>query len=111
MVPQPYDFVQFWQQLKWFVGAGPQPRFEHFTYWEKFDYWAVMWGTALMGAAGLVLWFPEAAAHIMPAAPAPMTHASTLTAPLMPSSRARACGIRPPRAREWCDRSARIAPR
>ena len=22
MVPQPYDFVQFWQQLKWFVGAG-----------------------------------------------------------------------------------------
>lgn len=66
MVPQPYDFVQFWQQLKWFVGAGPQPRFEHFTYWEKFDYWAVMWGTALMGAAGLVLWFPEAAAHIMP---------------------------------------------
>lgn len=66
MVPQPYDFVQFWQQLRWFVGAGTRPRFDHFTYWEKFDYWAVLWGTTLMGAAGLVLWFPEAAARIMP---------------------------------------------
>jgi cytochrome b subunit of formate dehydrogenase len=66
MVPQPSDFVQFWQQLKWFVGAGPQPRFDHFTYWEKFDYWAVLWGTTLMGAAGLILWFPEAAARVMP---------------------------------------------
>jgi cytochrome b subunit of formate dehydrogenase len=66
MVPQPSDFVQFWQQLKWFAGAAPPPRFDHFTYWEKFDYWAVLWGTSLMGAAGLVLWFPVAAARIMP---------------------------------------------
>jgi cytochrome b subunit of formate dehydrogenase len=66
MVPQPYDFVQFGQQVRWFVGLGPPPRFEHFTYWEKFDYWAVLWGTGLMGAAGLVLWFPMAAARVMP---------------------------------------------
>jgi cytochrome b subunit of formate dehydrogenase len=66
MVPQPSDFVQFAQQVRWFAGAGPRPRFDHFTYWEKFDYWAVLWGTALMGAAGLVLWFPVAAAHIIP---------------------------------------------
>ena len=66
MVPQPSDFVEFGQQVRWFVGAGPPPRFEHFTYWEKFDYWAVLWGTALMGAAGLILWFPMAAARVMP---------------------------------------------
>ena len=66
MVPQPSDFVQFGQQLRWFVGAGAPPRFEHFTYWEKFDYWAVLWGTLLMGAAGLVLWFPVAAAQLIP---------------------------------------------
>jgi cytochrome b subunit of formate dehydrogenase len=66
MVPQPSDFVQFGQQVRWFVGAGAAPRFEHFTYWEKFDYWAVLWGTILMGAAGLVLWFPVAAAQVMP---------------------------------------------
>ncbi len=66
MVPQPRDFVQFVQQLKWFVGLGPPPGFEHFTYWEKFDYWAVLWGTVIMGAAGLVLWFPELASRVLP---------------------------------------------
>jgi cytochrome b subunit of formate dehydrogenase len=66
MVPQPRDLLDFAHQLRYFAGVGPQPRFEHFTYWEKFDYWAVLWGTALMGAAGLVLWFPVAAARVIP---------------------------------------------
>jgi cytochrome b subunit of formate dehydrogenase len=66
MVPQPRDFVHFYQQMKWFFRQGPPPRFERFTYWEKFDYWAVLWGTALMGAAGLVLWFPMAASRVLP---------------------------------------------
>jgi cytochrome b subunit of formate dehydrogenase len=66
MVPQPRDVADFYHQLKWFAGLGPQPRFEHFTYWEKFDYWAVLWGTLLMGAAGLILWFPRAASLVLP---------------------------------------------
>ena len=66
MVPQPRDVQQFWQQMLWFFGKGPRPKYDHFTYWEKFDYWAVLWGTALMGAAGLILWFPEAASHVLP---------------------------------------------
>jgi cytochrome b subunit of formate dehydrogenase len=66
MMPQPSDVTQFFQQMRWFAGAGPRPKFEHFTYWEKFDYWAVLWGTALMGAAGLILWFPAAAARVLP---------------------------------------------
>ena len=66
MVPQWRDAVQMFQQIRWFFGAGPRPRFEHFTYWEKFDYWAVLWGTGLMGAAGLILWFPVAASRVLP---------------------------------------------
>jgi len=66
MMLQPKDAVDLYRQMKWFVGLGPQPKFEHFTYWEKFDYWAVLWGTAIMGAAGLVLWFPVAASRILP---------------------------------------------
>jgi cytochrome b subunit of formate dehydrogenase len=66
MVPQPRDFVQFGQQVKWFFNRGPYPKHDQFTYWEKFDYWAVLWGTALMGAAGLILWFPEQASRILP---------------------------------------------
>jgi cytochrome b subunit of formate dehydrogenase len=66
LIPQPRDVVQLWQQLKWFAEKGPPPKFERFTYWEKFDYWAVLWGTSLMGAAGLVLWFPIAASRVLP---------------------------------------------
>jgi cytochrome b subunit of formate dehydrogenase len=66
MVPQPRDFLHLYQQVKWFFHRGPPPRFERFAYWEKFDYWAVLWGTLLMGAAGLVLWFPMTASRILP---------------------------------------------
>ena len=66
LVPQPRDFVHFFQQMRWFLGLGAPPRFERFTYWEKFDYWAVLWGTLLMGAAGLILWFPRAASVVLP---------------------------------------------
>jgi cytochrome b subunit of formate dehydrogenase len=66
MMPQPRDAVDFYRQLKWFAGLGPRPSFEHFAYWEKFDYWAVLWGTAIMGAAGLILWFPVAASRVLP---------------------------------------------
>jgi cytochrome b subunit of formate dehydrogenase len=37
---------------------GPRPSFGRFTYWEKFDYWAVFWGMAIIGTTGFMLWFP-----------------------------------------------------
>jgi len=66
MVPQPRDFFELVAHLRWFVGLGPQPKFDHFTYWEKFDYWAVFWGMGIIGGSGLVLWFPEVFAHLLP---------------------------------------------
>ncbi|HYM24044.1 MAG TPA: hypothetical protein VEU08_12585, partial [Vicinamibacterales bacterium] len=66
MVPQKRDFTDFFRMMQWFFGLGPRPTFEHFAYWEKFDYWAVLWGTLIMGAAGLVLWFPIAASRVLP---------------------------------------------
>ena len=35
-----------------------RPRFGRFDYRQKFEYWAVLWGTALMVATGLIMWFP-----------------------------------------------------
>jgi cytochrome b subunit of formate dehydrogenase len=66
MVPQPRDIFELIAHMRWFVGLGPQPRFDHFTYWEKFDYWAVFWGMGIIGGSGLVLWFPELFAHLIP---------------------------------------------
>jgi len=45
---------------------GPRPQFDRFTYWEKFDYWAVFWGVGMIGVSGLFLWFPEFFGRFMP---------------------------------------------
>jgi cytochrome b subunit of formate dehydrogenase len=31
---------------------------ERFTFWEKFDWFAVFWGIAMIGTSGFALWFP-----------------------------------------------------
>jgi thiosulfate reductase cytochrome b subunit len=66
MVPQPQDGIDIYRNFKWFLGLGPQPQFDRWTYWEKFDYWAVFWGMAIIGGSGLLLWFPVSLAHLLP---------------------------------------------
>jgi cytochrome b subunit of formate dehydrogenase len=66
MVPQPRDVRDLIGHFKWFLGRGPRPRFDRYTYWEKFDYWAVFWGMGIIGASGLLLWFPELFARLVP---------------------------------------------
>lgn len=34
-----------------------KPRFGRFGYVEKMEYWAVVWGTVIMGITGLMIWF------------------------------------------------------
>jgi len=53
------DWRELVASLKWFLGKGPRPEYGRWTYWEKFDYFAVFWGVAVIGSTGLVLWFPE----------------------------------------------------
>ena len=66
MVPHLDDLVQFLQQWRWFFGLGPRPRFGRYSYMEKFDYFAVFWGVAMIGGSGLLLWFPEFFARFLP---------------------------------------------
>ncbi|HYA47970.1 MAG TPA: hypothetical protein VEE87_00215 [archaeon] len=58
MLPTPQDARQFFATMKWFIGMGPRPQYGRWTYWEKFDYFAVFWGIAVIGSTGLTLWFP-----------------------------------------------------
>jgi len=53
------DLKDFVASIKWFFGFGPRPRYGRYTYWEKFDYFAVFWGMFIIGSTGLILWFPE----------------------------------------------------
>lgn len=66
MIPSWKDFKDLYQHFTYFLGKGDPPRFGKFTYWEKFDYWAVFWGIAFIGGSGLVLWFPEFFSRFLP---------------------------------------------
>jgi cytochrome b subunit of formate dehydrogenase len=60
------DLREFLGTLKWFLGIGPRPRYGRWTYWEKFDYFAVFWGITVIGATGLTLWFPILFTRLLP---------------------------------------------
>ncbi len=59
MLPTGKDWRDLKGSLRWFVGRGPRPEYGRWTYWEKFDYFAVFWGIFVIGSTGLMLWFPE----------------------------------------------------
>lgn len=59
LVPNLNDLKELIGTMKWFFGLRPQPAYGHWTYWEKFDYFAVFWGVAIIGSSGLTMWFPE----------------------------------------------------
>lgn len=65
-VPSIKDVRDIWRNILYFLGQGSRPLFDHFTYFEKFDYWAVFWGVPIIGLSGLVLWFPAFFARFLP---------------------------------------------
>lgn len=60
------DIKDVIQSIRWFFGIGARPSYGRYTYWEKFDYFAVLWGIVIIGTTGLILWFPEKATYIIP---------------------------------------------
>ena len=66
MIPTWQDWRDFVAHNKWFFGKGPKPQFDRWTYWEKFDYFSVFWGVAIIGASGLLMWFPTFFTRFLP---------------------------------------------
>ena len=67
MLPARHDQTEFGQNMTFHLGRSKQPaRFSRYDYTQKAEYWAVIWGTALMAVTGIVLWFPAFAVRIMP---------------------------------------------
>jgi cytochrome b subunit of formate dehydrogenase len=58
-VPGRRDLRDMGRMAVWFVGLGRKPKFERWTYWEKFDYWAVYAALGVIALPGLMLWFPN----------------------------------------------------
>ncbi|OIN94496.1 MAG: cytochrome C [Comamonadaceae bacterium CG1_02_60_18] len=59
LVPNLQDGKDMIAMFKWFFGKGPRPKFDRWTYWEKFDYWAPFWGVTIIGVSGLIMWLPN----------------------------------------------------
>jgi len=66
LVPNLQDFKHLRQRILWFFGIGASPRFNRWSYWEKFDYWAVYWGMPLLAVTGLMAMFPFATSGFLP---------------------------------------------
>jgi cytochrome b subunit of formate dehydrogenase len=66
LIPTKRDAQEFMGTMKWFVGLGPRPEYGRWTYWEKFDYFAVFWGIVVIGSTGLTLWFPVFFTRFLP---------------------------------------------
>lgn len=67
MIPRPKDFVDLFHQFLWFFGLRRgEPDWDRWAYFEKFDYWAVFWGVAIIGLSGLMLWFKGFFALFLP---------------------------------------------
>lgn len=61
------DFADIAQMLKCYLGlSGTKPQFGRFSWVEKLEYYAVVWGTAVMVTTGLALWFEAQALTFLP---------------------------------------------
>ena len=58
LMPVPADIRDAIAVLKYNVGiSGVKPAFGRFSYIEKSEYWALVWGTIVMALTGVILWF------------------------------------------------------
>lgn len=55
--PRPRDLFDACNTMLYYLGLrSEKPKFARFSYAEKAEYWALVWGTALMGLTGIMLW-------------------------------------------------------
>lgn len=67
MMPKVSDFKEFVQRILFNLGRAEEtPRFKRFSYIEKAEYWALIWGTVVMIFTGLFLWFDNFIVQILP---------------------------------------------
>ncbi len=65
-VPNSRDVRDFFKMARWFLGLGPKPTFERWSYWEKFDFWGACADIVIIGFTGVILWFPNLFTAFLP---------------------------------------------
>jgi cytochrome b subunit of formate dehydrogenase len=58
LFPVKKDLSDVWQMVRYLCGWDREkPAIGRFGYAEKMEYWAVVWGSIIMGVTGLMIWF------------------------------------------------------
>jgi cytochrome b subunit of formate dehydrogenase len=58
MLPKIRDAKDVVAMVKYNIGkSAERPLFDRFSYVEKAEYWALIWGTMVMGVTGVIMWF------------------------------------------------------
>jgi len=66
-LPEMRDVRDCWLNLQYQLGWSSQkPAFGRFTYAEKVEYWALVWGTVIMAVTGIMLWAKVAVGNMLP---------------------------------------------
>lgn len=67
MLPRLSDVREAAQNLGYLLGLRAEPpRFDRFSYIEKAEYWALVWGSVIMTATGLALWLETDVLKLLP---------------------------------------------
>lgn len=67
LFPAPKDLKDVAGSARYLTGlSNDKPKIARFGYAEKLEYWAVVWGTIIMGVTGLMMWFTVAATKFLP---------------------------------------------
>jgi predicted CXXCH cytochrome family protein len=66
LAPRPQDLKDILAMFRWFIGQGPRPVFDRWTYWQKFDYWAPFSVVLIVSACGMMLWAATTTASYLP---------------------------------------------
>jgi cytochrome b subunit of formate dehydrogenase len=67
LFPEPKDATDAIGVMRHHLGwGGNKPEFKRFTYAEKAEYWALVWGIIVMAATGLALWAKVTVGHLLP---------------------------------------------
>ncbi|MGA2002115.1 MAG: cytochrome b/b6 domain-containing protein [Terriglobales bacterium] len=67
MLPAPKDATDAMGVMRYYLGlGGAKPEFKRFTYAEKAEYWALVWGVIVMATTGIALWAKVTVGHLFP---------------------------------------------
>ena len=67
LFPVKKDLADVLQAIRYLTGhSNEKPQISRFGYAEKMEYWAVLWGTIIMGATGLMIWFKLDVTRFLP---------------------------------------------